>query len=189
MSYYANLFLSGLYAALFMAAIFTGWRSGRRGAWLAIAIGVLALLLARALNAEEVLREQLRSGMLDAETYRDRRTLQNAVLGVGVIALIGVVGASFAWPWWKRITPPMLAACGVVGIFLLSLLRILSVHSVDRLLYFAVGPIRLHWIAELAGIGLIALASWNSSADSSRLKPSRMKLVDDSGNRRRRRRD
>lgn len=173
MSYYANLLLSGLYAALFMAAIFTALRSDRRAGWLAMAIGLLALMLARALNAEEILREQLRSGIFDAETYRDRRTLQNAVLGVGIIALIGIIGVSFAWPWWKRLSPLMLAAWGLAGIFVLSLLRVLSVHAIDRLLYFAIGPVRFHWIAELTGIALVAFAAFQAKREMRRAAESR----------------
>lgn len=100
--------------------------------------------------------------------YDDRRTVQYVFLATVSLLSLSFV-AVLARRLWRhlRVTGPSLLGLGVTVGFVL--LRASSFHGMDGLIGFEPVPgIRMNWILELGGIGLIALGvGWGWTARSS----------------------
>ena len=124
--------------------------------WLLLAVLFGLLIALRLLDAEEVMRENLRAFLRADSTYASRRSFQGP-LSAGLIAVFCIV--SFAWIYKvgrringkRNIAVAVAVAGGFAMIFLISL-RMVSLHTVDSFLY---GPLKLNWVADL---GLTCLA-------------------------------
>jgi hypothetical protein len=123
--------------------------------WHFLAILFVVLIALRILNAEEMLRDQLR-GMLASEgQYGNRRDLQRPIAAGAIVIsapaafwlIYRIAGASK-----DRLNLAVLAAfaSGLGMIFLVGL-RIVSLHPIDALLY---GPRKLNWLFDV-GLSLL----------------------------------
>lgn len=117
--------------------------------WSAIASLFFALGVMRVFAVEELLREELRYLLRGQGAYDHRREFQGPIFA----ALF--VTAAFLSGFWayrtaqtisgrRNIAAVIAIACGF-GLIFLNLLRIISLHSVDQLLY---GPLKLNWIID-----------------------------------------
>lgn len=118
--------------------------------WLACAGWFAAMGISRLLSLEELVRDALRGSLVDAQLYAERSTLQAPILAVLLVGLLGLgLWAMYRGPirfegtgqrliWLSRI--------GVAGLALLVVLRVLSLHFVDKILYS--GPVRLNWVTD-----------------------------------------
>lgn len=123
--------------------------------WMLVAGLFFALSAMRYLAAEEILRSDFRALLYAEGAYDDRRRLQGPVIAV----LIGG-GAVVAAVWFGRLIRVArgrrdLAAitalgCGL-GMIMLVALRLVSLHSLDLLLY---GPFKINWLADIGLTGL-----------------------------------
>lgn len=118
--------------------------------WSAMALLFVALAAMRVFALEELLRGELRELLRGRGAYDDRREFQ------GPIFAVLFVTAAFLGGFWayrtsrtisgrRNIATAIAIACGCM-LILLNLLRIVSLHSVDMLLY---GPLKLNWIIDL----------------------------------------
>ncbi len=107
--------------------------------------------LSRLLSGEDALREWLRAQLREQGAYADRGDIQ-AVLVV-VLALIAIGAAAFLvkrlWSSRSRPLSFLRQATMLAGLSFAALygLRIISLHSVDAVLY--AGPLRPNWIGDI----------------------------------------
>lgn len=128
-------------------------------AWITIAAIFLSLAMMRVFAAEEMARMLLR-GLLQSEgAYDKRRIVQGPLFAVVFITaaaiLAGFVYFSANHIRGRRNMAAVVAIGGAGGMVFLLLLRIISLHSVDDLLY---GPLKLSWIGDI-GMTLAVLGS------------------------------
>lgn len=172
----ANLVGVMVYLATCFAAIVTALRVPKtvhhgRATWLTVAAVFFGLALFRLGNGEEAIRQALR-GYLHAENeYQSRRTFQ-ALAAAACMVLAGLAGlwaiVRFAhWPRWRIVIAASLGALGLI-----YCLRIISLHSIDRLLYASLGPLSVNHLLELFPIAVIwyinQVTHWRSMRCASR---------------------
>ncbi len=150
---------TGLYGLVLIAccgAAAAAVNHRRRGShlavWAIIALLFAGLVVMRALNLEEVIRQDLRFGLRAEGSYEARREFQRPlVAGVLLLAspvmcyLVYKIAAHRASRRQVAVSIAALAATGMVG---LVVIRIISLHQVDALLY---GPLKLNWFGDIGG--------------------------------------
>lgn len=161
----ANLLGIAVYLASALVAVMTAVQTrrevpGKPALWLAVAVVFVGLGLFRLSGAEEVIRQALRAMLIDRMEYDERRVFQTrAVLACLVAVGIGVflyVPRMVLWPRWLAM---MAASLGALVV--LYVLRIISLHGVDRILYASIGPVHFNHVLELLPIAAIWLAAWD----------------------------
>ncbi len=124
--------------------------------WWLIAGLFLAMALARYFDMEHTLRQNMRGVLLADGAYEMRREYQRPVA-----ALVVVLGSGLAfWLVYKiaqarasrRILALRAARMAALSLVTLVVLRIVSLHPVDGLLY---GPLKLNWIIDIGASVLI----------------------------------
>ena len=144
------LFFYGLVILACLAAARAPGRGRERRQWLVAAL-VFALLIAlRLLDGEQRLRAIFREIVRNTGGYDQRWALQLplavAVAGLGVFLVLRFARRWQAAPRGSRRRLVLLAEAGLWGLVPLYLLRLVSLHAVDAVLY--AGPLRLNWIIE-----------------------------------------
>jgi hypothetical protein len=135
--------------------------------WQALALLLLALCVNKQLDLQTLFTQIGRDLALAQGWYEDRRRYQVLFIGaVAVLGLLGTVGLGFALR--KVVARIWLALLGLGFLASFIVIRAASFHHVDELLH--AGPVRLNWVFELTGIGLIALAA-HRAARSARPLP------------------
>ncbi len=129
-------------------------------AWIAIALLFLVLILSRLLNAEEIIRDDLRD-WLQSEDMLDGRRVWQRWLIAGAIFVGGAVGLFAGYRVVGRVTGrrnvAVAIAAGSSGLMLcLIVLRLISLHAMDRLLY---GPLKLNWVGDIGASAAIMAAA------------------------------
>lgn len=118
--------------------------------WRFLATLFIVLIALRILNAEELLRDQLR-GMLEVEgAYSNRRDLQRP-LAAGVIVVFAAAAFWLSYRFAGTVKDrcnfaAMSAFASGFGMVFLVGLRIVSLHPIDALLY---GPMKLNWLCDV----------------------------------------
>ncbi len=125
--------------------------------WGAIAALFLVLIVMRFFALEELLRGELRLVLRVEGAYDDRRALQGPIFAA-LFIVAATIGAFWLFTVSRRIRgrrniATMIAIACACGITFLMLLRIVSLHSVDALLY---GPLKLNWIIDI-GLSAVVL--------------------------------
>lgn len=127
--------------------------------WSALALLFVVLAAMRVFVVEELLREVLRLLLRAEGTYDDRGTLQApvfAVLFISAAAIGGFLTFHIARTIRGRRNIATMAAITSGGLLVfLLMLRIVSLHSADQLLY---GPMKLNWFTDL-GSSTVVLAT------------------------------
>ena len=133
--------------------------------WIFVAVLFTVLAVMRVFALEDALREHMRLALYTDRTYEERRSVQ-----IPIVASIMVAVAAVA-SWWffsvvtkvrgrRNIATTIAKFCAAVMIVLLTL-RLISLHSVDAMLYG--GPVRLNWIIDIGASVLVmgsAIAYW-----------------------------
>lgn len=127
--------------------------------WIAVCAVFLGLAAVRLAGAEEAIRQALRGYLIEQREYGGRHLVQaGAVLATLAACAIGIVlllPRVLRWPLWQ-----ILVSGSLAFLTLLYVVRIISLHAVDRLLYAGVGPLRFHYVLELLPIAAIWYAAW-----------------------------
>lgn len=162
--------LSWLAAALYFAVVlscaaasFTAvkFRQPRwnRNVWLTMVLLFGVLIAMRTYGVEDFLRESLRDILRGGSYYALRRGIQSVAVS-SVLAVSGAIGA-----WWfyrvcqtirgRRNLASIAALAGGAAMTFLLVVRVISLHRIDGLLY---GPLKLNWVGDI-GTSLIVLCA------------------------------
>jgi hypothetical protein len=152
-----------LYLLTGIAAVTASRRAPTRRSrlhWRFITVFIIALIPWRLLQIEEAAREILRAALVVEGLYSERTNLQ--ILSIGGLVAVGAVAAGMyaagarSRPWQLSVSG--LAVAGMLG---LNLIRLVSLHMLDRLIYASIGPFHLHYFAEFALLVAIGWASFS----------------------------
>lgn len=161
-----SLIAAGLYALVAACCVLAArasikhrqmsWHS--RG-WILVAVLFIVLAVFRVVGIEEMLRADLRLALHVEGAYEERRTFQRPV-----VAAIIMIGSAMAG-WWifrvaravkgRRNIAAVLAFSNAALMIFLLVLRLVSLHAVDAILF---GPAKINWIVDI-GSSLIVMAS------------------------------
>ena len=145
------------------AAQADGARSRTPGAarfhWIAVAALFVGAAAWRLGNGEGRVQAMLRGGLEEGGQYASRYGLQAPVIAVFVLVAVLACGW-LAWRWRSMPVHRALSAAGALGLLAFSMVRLISFHPLDRLIYASFGPLRLNYLIELALIGAVAAGAW-----------------------------
>ena len=145
------------------------WGRGIDGAWppfwIHTGVFVLALGLARALQAGDLLSALGRSAANEGGWYDSRRPLQAAV--VATVGLVWVVTVGIAlWRTPERRRRYLSVGLLVVTLAAFAAIRVVSLHQIDTVLYgTTVGGVRIATVIEIGLVVLTAAATARRVSD------------------------
>lgn len=162
-----SLVAAGLYTVIAMLSAAAALSAGRQRlqgrlsyAWLGLAAFFALLVMVRLFDLEEIGRAELRAFFRARGAYEMRGEIQRP-LAVVLLLAIAACGGWFTF----RILP---SACGkaeqaiclammsAAGMLALIVLRMISLHMTDALLY---GPLKLNWVADIGMACLVAASA------------------------------
>lgn len=158
----ADLVGTALYIVTACASIWAGTKDRKRSRtpdaafvhWCAVAALFFGAAAWRLLNGEGRVQEMLREGLRAGGEYDDRYTMQGPI-AAALVAMLAIVGATAAWRWFTQPPHRAWSMAGALGLLGFSMIRLVSYHPIDRLIYSGVGPLRLNYLIELALIGSV----------------------------------
>jgi hypothetical protein len=126
------------------------WRS-----WLAVAACFAVLAAIRLANADQALHDHVRDWAESSGIYGERHDLQIPLTLAGLTGLFGVfVWLTLrAWPLERVV----IARTAALVLALLALMRMVSLHAVDALLYRAIGPVHVNYVLDI-GLTFVVIA-------------------------------
>lgn len=127
--------------------------------WMAVAGLLLALGINKQLDLQSFFTEVMRDLSKSQGWYENRRTFQKLFI---LVMGAGAAGGTLAIAYFMRriLLRVWRAVLGVGFLLAFVVVRAASFHHVDRLL--GSGAIRVNWVLELTGIGIIALAAYRA---------------------------
>lgn len=129
--------------------------------WLAIAALFAGLAAWRLGDGEGQVQAILRRELLDSGRYASRHVLQKPLfMAMVAVAVAAAISGWAAWRWWTQPLHRAISGAGALGLLLFSLVRLVSYHFFDRLIYASFGPLRLNYLIELALIGAVFYGVW-----------------------------
>jgi hypothetical protein len=131
----------------------------RRRFWMVLAALVFLLGLTRQLDIQALLSELARKLLSLEGQYDTRAGLQLAlVIAIGIFGMIGLGSALITF---RRAEATVLTATAAAAILLvLTLIRLISLHDVDRFLGQGVPHARINNVIEIGALIVIAVASF-----------------------------
>ncbi|MEP3421313.1 MAG: hypothetical protein ABJN35_06240 [Erythrobacter sp.] len=128
--------------------------------WIAIAVLFAALVASRLLNVEEILRADLRAWLRDEGMLDGRRVWQGWLIAgaIFMFAAGGLFAAYRTFGGFKgRRNIAVALAGGAAGVMIsIIVMRTISLHAMDRLLY---GALKLNWVGDLGSSAAILAAA------------------------------
>jgi hypothetical protein len=123
--------------------------------WISLSILMLGLAVNKQLDLQSALTAAGRCLAKAQGWYEDRRAAQ-----VGLIVTVAFAGAMLTlagtWAMRRQLGETWLALLGLGTLLTFIAIRAASFHHFDRFIGHEVGGVRMNWILELGGIGLIA---------------------------------
>ncbi|MGZ4767740.1 MAG: hypothetical protein ACXVLX_03740 [Ilumatobacteraceae bacterium] len=125
--------------------------------WLLIAVTMVLLGINKQLDLQTLLIQKVRKQAYVHGWYSQRRRYQvDFIATMLVVGLFATIGLAF---WLRRVLRRVaLAIAGIGMLVLFVVIRAASFHYVDKVLSLG-GRVRVNWILELSGIGLIIVAA------------------------------
>lgn len=152
-----SLAAAALYCLVIISCLFAGrvatthWQEAwHLRCWLAVAAIFVLLVILRVFNLEEIMRDDLRVWLTTEGLSQSRRAYQGVIIAT-LIALSAAVGLYLAYWVSQRISgrrniAVAVASSACIAMLTLILLRIVSLHALDALLF---GPLKLNWFGDL----------------------------------------
>lgn len=145
------------------AAVRTAGDRRRLKGWLAIAAWFVILASFRFLALEDILRAELREVLQSSGALVSRRMVQwpvsIAALVAGGLVCRRLIGRIVRVGPFSRLAALDWALLASAGMLCLLLIRIVSLHALDKLLFSPViGPLRINWMIDI-GLGAVVLVS------------------------------
>ncbi|MHA7820207.1 MAG: hypothetical protein ACX930_11225 [Erythrobacter sp.] len=143
-----------------MAACGTASTSGQprwnRNVWLALAILFVVLILLRGFGIEELVKDALRTELRTNDTYDERRQIQ-AIIASAIMAIVAAAGMLWLYRATRSLNgrrnlATMAGLLAGAAMVFLVILRLISLHMIDRALY---GPFKLNWIVDLGASAVV----------------------------------
>ncbi len=131
-------------------------KSGRF--WRGAAVGMFLLGVNKQGDLTGLLTNAIRGAAWRDNWFFARHTLQLAAIAGG-IAIAFILFFILAWLLRPKRWPQWLALLGIVYLTGFALVRAVSLHAIDYILYASVSGIQLNWIFELGGIAFVVLAA------------------------------
>ena len=164
----AHAFLTARASQLRLATADPGEASDQRAIkqlWFVISITMVVLAVNKQLDFQSLLIQEARKRAYAQGWYDDRRRYQvDFIAGVVLTGLLITIGLTV---WLRHVLRRViLAVTGLSTLVLFVVIRATSLHDVDRALSLG-GDLRVNWVIELGGIGLIMVASRLGALDRS----------------------
>jgi hypothetical protein len=127
----------------------------RAALWLLLFAIMVALGINKQLDLQTLFTEVGRSLAHSGGWYEDRRLVQGAF--VAAMACFGAIGLVALW-WLTRgqLSDFRVALAGLAFIVCFVVIRAASFHHFDEIIGFELVGIRMNWVLELGGIGVMA---------------------------------
>jgi hypothetical protein len=154
-----------LTVAAYALAAFLAWRvwsqnRERNRAWLGVTVLMALLCLNKQMDLQSLVTDLGREVARLFDQYENRRTFQKIFI-VAVLAIVAVFGPLFAWKYRRFVAGHKLLTAGVGFLLTFIVIRAISIHHFDEFLKTSrAGGVKMNWVLELTGIGLVALAAW-----------------------------
>jgi hypothetical protein len=130
----------------------------RAALWLFLAIVFVCLAINKQLDLQSLLTQVGRT-LAHQQGWYDQRRLAQAIL-VGVVLIAGVAGlATLGWLVRGQLSDFRLPLAGLTFIVVFVVIRATSFYHVDRLIGFELRGVRMNWVLELTGIGIVAVGA------------------------------
>jgi hypothetical protein len=129
--------------------------------WSVLALLFIILAAMRIFAIEDILREGMRLLLRAEGSYDSRRSVQGPIF-----ATFFLIAAAIGAFWFYRVTrtirgrrniAAMLAIASGCSLVFLLVLRIVSLHAMDELLY---GPLKLNWVVDLGSSAVVLAAGF-----------------------------
>lgn len=157
----AGVVLHAIVAVMCSAAALATRRQASPGVqgryWACIGLAVLLSGLWELLGTEQAIQAAVRDISRSGHWYEDRRDLQVGLVSTSMVAAIAAM-LLLARRAYRLDRPLAFAVAASVALISLLVVRLLSLHMVDRFLYDPIGPVRMNWILELAFLATIGAA-------------------------------
>ncbi|MGZ3411376.1 MAG: hypothetical protein ACXWJW_02990 [Xanthobacteraceae bacterium] len=141
-------------------------------AWAAIALLFILLGISKELDLQAALTEFGRMTAVTEGWYRQRRPVQAAFVVFIIMACAILIFVLLKWAR-RAHTATSLALAGATFVLAFVLIRAVSFHDIDRVIFTRFLLARWNWIIEMGGIAIVLIASeWRKRADN-RLGTSR----------------
>lgn len=126
----------------------------RAALWLVLACIMFALGINKQLDLQTLFTEIGRSFARSGGWYEERRLVQGFF--VAAIACVGLLGLLILW-WLTRgqLRDFRLTLAGLAFIVTFVVVRAASFHKFDQIIGFELLGVRMNWVLELGGIGLM----------------------------------
>ena len=151
-------------AAYALAAILA-WRvwsqnRERNRVWFGVSLLMAFLCINKQMDLQSLVTDIGREISRMFDQYQNRRTYQKIFIYV-VLAIVALFGPLFAWKYRAFVRGHKLLVAGLVFLLTFIVIRAISIHHVDAFLKTSrAGGVKMNWVLELTGIGLVALAAW-----------------------------
>ena len=130
----------------------------RAALWLFLAMVFVCLAINKQLDLQSLLTQVGRT-LAHQQGWYDQRRLAQAIL-VGVVLIAGVAGlATLGWLVRGQLSDFRLPLAGLTFIVVFVVIRATSFYHVDRLIGFELRGVRMNWVLELTGIGIVAVGA------------------------------
>lgn len=130
----------------------------RAGLWLLLAVGMGLLAINKQLDLQTLMTEIGRQIMLRGGWYEHKRLVQVVVI-VTILVIAFVAVAALWWAMRGQLADFRVALTGVVLLLGFIVIRATSFHEMDAFIGFVGDDIRMNWVLELGGIGVVGFGA------------------------------
>ena len=136
-----------------------GLPGGSKGLWLAVATLMSLLCLNKQLDLQSLITDIGRVFAWHQGWYQERREFQRwFVLGIVAASfLLTLLMLAVYHKFWIR---HILLGAGLAFLLTFIVVRAVSFHHFDSMLKHEIGGMKMNWILELGGIGLVFIAAF-----------------------------
>ena len=152
------------YWVVVVLSVWAAKRSERSRPWVVVTIGYAVLAINKQHDLTGLVTRLFRSEAWNEGWYGERGEMQLlSILGVCLVAG-GIAVVLFFKLHRLRWTPPQrIALVAMVYLAGFALIRAISLHAVDVLLFKRFGVVRLNWVFELSGLLIAGIGALSAS--------------------------
>ncbi len=152
----------GMYGVTAVLCLVAGWQTAQsqgrsqRSLWFGLSLSMLLLGINKQQDLTGILTRLLRRQAFQADWYFSRQSVQLAII-TAVALVFGLLLLLLVRRIKNRSRQQSIALFGIFFLAGFALVRAVSLHLIDALLYQRIGGIQPNWIVELGGIALVAI--------------------------------